>query len=226
MKLRLENPIFPYVKVKSATEYFNLPKEKREKFGFYLKPFSLPSKLFSKSDDGWEVFEERIRREYPVQGWIREWFLSLDNPVYSFFGHLKSNLRKARLSVKHTFCPAHPRFRKEYPRHIWRDLSEAMVDINLALILDFWYEEIIDGHVDWTYHPEFYEWIKGAVHYIEVVRPDIEDQISKAFKDVKTFADMTYNEKYKKIDNLEAELYRLDTKIIKEMIENRVYFWT
>lgn len=221
---------FPPVFVDSVEEYFNLPKEKREKFGIYLKPFSLPFNPFDKEKCGFAQFKKKIRKEYPIQGWFREWFLSYNNPIYAFIKHRITDIKDIKYNIKHFFRPAHPRFRKVYPRHTWMDICEAIVKINFAMIQDFWHEEmypdsIVDWHADQK-HQEFYDWIKSAIDYIEIKRPELYAQFNKEMDLVDHESEKAYDIKYAKPNKIEKEIFETDKHILKQMIDYKDMFWT
>lgn len=221
---------FPYVDVRSVDDYFALPKAKREKWGIYLKPFGLPCDFFDDNVKGWDAFDKEIRKQYPIQGWFRAWLFSCDNPVYFFFVRIKRYLSDIRYAIKYFVKPAHPRFRKAYPRHKWHDIAHAIVFVNFAMIQDFYHEEISLGIVNWDSTPEhkaFREWLDKAIVWIEKDRPQIEKDIDNEFNKL-SFKDntKTYEEKYGKINELEKLIETTDTLLLKNMVEYKGFFWT
>jgi len=216
-----------YVTVKSVEEYFALPRQEREYMGWYLKPFALPWEGFGQQQEqGWRAWSKRIRQEYPVQGFVREWLFDKDNPVYSFFVVRKMKLEFTWSAIK-LFCnPALKRWRASAPRHKWRDISTLVVDSNFALVLDFWYDEVLDGWINWEaneQHKEFHTWIKKAVYYIEQERPALEKQIEVSYANLKG---TTYEERYGTIDKIQKDIDSRDTILLKDIIDNRKFFWT
>jgi hypothetical protein len=233
LKTKIYNKIyktFPYVQVHDVNEYFNLDKSKREKFGIYLKPHSLPCDFLEDDKLGWREFDRRIKHLYPIQGWFREWFLSSDNAVYWFFYKLNRNIRDIKNNIRRFFRPSHPRFRKAYPRHKWHDLKEAIVDINFALIQDFYHEEISKDFVNWDCteeHKAFRAWIEDAIFWIEKAEPQAQKDLDTAFKNVdKKNKNLPYEEKYAEVNRIEKTIEETNTRILKEMIEHRGFFWT
>lgn len=211
------------VRVHSVEKYFALPKSQREWHGIYRLPIGLPADFMSDnpSEKGWDEFSRRIRTEYPIQGFIREYLLSYDNPIYALFGRAIYRIKGYKYNIKRFFVPCSPRFRAVWPRWQYKDTSEAIIDVNFALILDFWHEEIVDNnHVDWsadTKGREFYNWIKSAVNYIEVYRVKHQKALDKAY-DIK--------DGYKTVRMYEDLIRNTDTEILKKMVEYREYFWT
>lgn len=210
----------PYAKANSVDEYFSLPKKERQKFGLYLYPPALPVDL--KNTSQWDIFSSKIRKEYPIQGFIREWLLDLDNPCYFYIWKITQFIKTIKLSILNFCNPTHFRFRKVYPRHQWNDLSEVITDINFALILDFWYGEMHpESVVDWESdekHKNFFDWIKQTVHVIENEIPEILGQIDAEFKKEKI--------DWKLINKMEKEIEKIENKILIKLIEYKKFFWT
>jgi hypothetical protein len=238
---RLEGSKFlPYVQVDSVRDYFELPKSERERFGLYRKPFALPcewldNKLSVKvgkvkpDKQGWASWESEIRRQYPVQWFLREWCMSWDNPVYAFFKGLYFDYREKKYAVKRFIKPFYPRFRKSMPRHKYCDASEALRKVTFALILDFWYDEIVDGHVNWddnSEHKNFAKKVKLAVKYIEVDRPALEDRADKELSIATKKKKGTYEQRYIKYNALEKKIADKDTELLVWAMQNREMFWT
>jgi len=226
------------VKVDSIEKYFALPKDQRERFGLYLTPHSLPFDPFDKQNIGWGEFYRKIRQEYPIQWFLREWIFSLDNPIILFFKRIQWKLSDWKYNIKRFIKPCNPRFRKAHPRWAYSDTVELARDVNFALILDFWYEEVVDGPVDWQsepHHKEFYDWLTGAVNWIEIGRPALVEErekeadiaFDKSCKSQNVKEDKpSFDDIYGKEISLEREIYNRDTKILQEFVEKREWFWT
>ena len=208
-----------HVMVYSVSEYFALPKSERQRYGIYIKPYALPMSLMDDTIEGWNAFSKQIRQEYPVQGFIREWLFTYDNPVYRWFGRNYQRINRLKWNIKRFISPCDPRFRKAYKRWEYKDTCNLIVDVNFALILDFYYEEVVDGHVNWhsdDKHKKFYEWLLSAVNWIETHR-------AKLYADI----DALYStHDYKKIDKLEEMITATDKEYLKDMIDYKEYFWT
>jgi hypothetical protein len=223
--------LLPYINVQDVDEYFNLPREKRTKLGLYLVPYTLPFEMFSRNNQkGWDGWEAGIRKEFPIQWFVREWCFSCDNPLYLLGVVIHRHLRDAWYNIKRMFKPVAPRFRKAWKRWEYRDIADAIADVNFALIQDFYHEEVESSEfVDWSSSStsEFFTWLKGAIQWIEIDRKDlikeIDVQQSNAFRDK---SDTPYAEKYRYYNSLNNKLVEEDTKILTEMIKYRDYFWS
>jgi len=225
--MKTMNKIFPYVHVQTVDAYFELPKDKREKKGIYLKPISLPIDL----DDmncGWSDWSKRVRKEYPVQGFIREYLFDYDNPVYWGVVKTKDAIRHGYYNVKRFIKPCAPRFRKAWKRHQYIDICDAIEYCNLALLLDFWEEEVVDGHVDWQSdekHIKFYDELKASMIWEKYDKPHTLSEIDKAYDDVSNRTG-PFDVKYAEVNRLEELVRDGDTKVLHFMIDNRACFWT
>ena len=219
------------VKVTTVEDYFKLPKKEREMWGIYRMPLALPWNLLDDTQDGWEQWKVESCKQYPIQGFIRERFFSFENPVYTFYYTAKRHINDCYYNIKRFINPCCKRFRNAYPRHAYQDISYTIPKVNFALVLDFWHDEVIDGFVDWEAneaHKEFYTWLKNAVHYIEVERINIQNEIdrehSKAYENRKL--KLSYEELYGKVNELEKLLERKDTEFLVEIVKRREWFWT
>lgn len=231
IKISLKRRLFPYVPVHDVNKYFELPKEQREQYGIYLKPHALPSELFfNDRRPGWTTFSKRIREEYPIQGWFREWFLSYDNPLYSYYRVSLMRLNDLRYKVKRFINPMVPRMRKAWKRHEYMDISDGFVAINFGLILDFWYEEVKDSWVNWQSdeaHEEFYDWLEQAVIWIETEKPQALNEIDEKQRNINVKGNREeILAKYKIIEDLDQKIADKDTEILVEAIKRRSFFWT
>lgn len=216
----------------TTEDYKALPKEKRERNGWYLLPYGLQVNLgdLKKKESEWDKFYSFIRQEYLFQWFFRHWLTSWDNPVYAFLKLQYMKYQEVKYTVKRYFNPYFPRWRKSCRRHEYKDIVGLVVDSNFALILDFWYEEVAKDLVNWqsdSGHKRFYKELKTNVKYIEEGRKKLQDkadeELSKATNNKKK---LSYDEKYKKYNKLEQQISDNDTKVLVWFIQNRHFFWT
>jgi hypothetical protein len=206
------------INVKSVDDYFSLPKNEREWFGFYIKPNHLPSELFT-NNKGWDTFYEEIKKQYPIQWVFREWMFSLENPVYWFFKSKYLSFLDLKYSVQNFLKPSFPRWRKTLPRHKYSDISEVFVSSNFNLILDFYHEEVSEGYVDWEHderHRTFHSTLVSYVKWIEEEKVEISNKMDNCLL-AREFAE--YN-------NLEEVMKKKESEILKWFVDNRDFFWT
>jgi hypothetical protein len=219
-----------YVKARSIEEYFALPKNQRQKWGFwYLKPLALPWDGLhdNESKNGWSEFSRQIRKQYPIQGFFREWFFDYDNPVYSFIMVKKMQLNDFWYGVKCFFKPSHPIIRKALPKK-WCDITSLLIDVNLAMIEQF-YIEASESFIDWESddkHINFYSELKKANKYIKETRPKLLKRIDRGYEFAQNNKDLDYNAKYSTVNYTEKFIDSFDKKYIKWAIDNKDFFWT
>lgn len=221
----------PTIDVRTVEQYFSLPKSQREYFGMYKTPFALPSEMFDKTIEGWDTFYFKIRQEYPIQYFFRYWLLSLDNPLCLFFSrYIIWPLAGFKRSVNLWFNPIHPRWRASLPRHKYCDVTELVVISNFALIQDFYWEEVVDGFVDWTAdepHRAFHSKLVTYIQWIEHDIPKLKEQLTQSISNASsTPLEGGYYEKYKESISIEKEIQDRETEILIWFAENRGFFWS
>lgn len=223
------------IRVDSVDAYFALSKEDREWKGLYKVPYALPWERFKPDGDGWEAFYSKIKKQYPVQYFFRKWLVGLDNPVVLYFCQwVKWPLRDLYYNVVRFFNPVFPRWRKVLPRQSSADCTWLVVQSNFALIQDFYWEEVVDGIVDWSSTPEhsqFHKELQDAVEWIESGRFELELKIENAYKRVSqertsTWRMSDYETTYAEVNSLEQQMTQKQTDILTWFINNREYFWT
>lgn len=128
-----------YVNVTSVKEYFDLPLEKRTAWKFfYKKPIALPmDDLFGdvktkKSEAGWNAWESRIKKEYPVQFFLRETLYDWWSYFFGQFGCIT----ELKYKIRCLFKPYHSELRKIIPRR-WSDITNIIPEFLLACIVSF-----------------------------------------------------------------------------------------
>lgn len=231
--------LLPYVEVHDVDEYFALDKTKRERWGFYRKPFALPcewlenrkntGKKKTNTVKGWDAWEKEIKSRYPIQWFFREWMFSIDNPVYLVAKNIFSTYVEIRYNIKRFIYPFYPRMRKVIPRHTYSDPCELFRKINFALVLDFWYLDMVNGVVDWNsdeVHKNFFKSVKNAVKYIETDRIKLETQLDKLLVQANKKYKGNYNQRYAKFHALEQKIKEKDTEILVWIMREREKFWS
>jgi len=214
----------------TTEDYKALPKEKRERNGFYLVPFGLQiniGELRSKKTE-WDRFYDYIRQEYPLQWFARYWLTSWNNPVYAFLKLRYMKFQEVKYTIKRFVKPYFPRWRKSCRRQDYKDICSLIVDSNFALILDFWYEEVINGNVNWESdieHKTFYNELKKAVKYIEIDRKNLSDKADEELTKA-TKRKGSYEQKYGKLNKIEADIKTKDTEVLIWFVNNRDFFWS
>ncbi len=186
------------------------------------KPFwyKKPDFLSSKS---WKKWYEDTKVNHPIQYFLRE-------TMGDWWHRFNRSRKDLYYTIRSWFRPEHSMVRNSIPRR-WSDLTELIHIINFAIILDF-KGEADDSYVDWESddeHIQFKKWLDNSAKYIEKERPALEIQLNDAYPEVDIFGynDPTpFDVKYAEVIRLENLIKDTDTKILKEMIDFRDYFWT
>ena len=151
--------------------------------------------------------------------------------------------------IKPIFFPNNQKIRKAVTR-TWSDITSLIVDVNFAMIKQFYEDEYLLGFVDWENssegHKEFENWLKAAYSYVCHKRPSLQAEMERSYPPSKPFDEwfeektdekgrrvlqfvddgVPYDVKYKDVIRLEKEINDSDTKILTEMVRYRDYFWT
>jgi hypothetical protein len=219
-----------YVKASSVDEYFAMPKSEREWYGLYRKPLALPLEWFDENEKGWVHFYKEIKKEYPIQWFIREWCFSFENPIYAVLKRIQFFIDDKKYALKNFISPPYPMWRKTLPRHQYKDVTTIVVESNFNLILDFYQGEKKNGNVDWNAQEntkKFFEELTSVVKWIEEDRikweKELNDELSNASKNRK---EKDYEKKYGQYDKLQKVMKDKETEILKWFIDNREFFWS
>lgn len=131
---------------------------------------------------------------------------------------------------KFLFCCKFPRLKKVYKHLSYRDLENKIAELNFAIILDFWYQQIKESDWDWTEledRKNFYKWIKNTVEYIENERPLLLNKIKLSLDEASSHKEVSKDtiKLYREYRELNIELQEKDNSIITELLKYRNYFW-
>jgi len=127
------------------------------------------------------------------------------------------------------FMPQHKKIRAAVPR-TWTDLVDTIREVNFAMVVEFYEDEYVDGHVDWSateVHSEFERWLIMAYDYIKIKRPVIEKEYWNSFPDLTNGGGgKSYEELYGETNRLEKEVTDKDTELLVQIVSRREMFWT
>jgi hypothetical protein len=226
----------PSIKVYDTEAYFALPLSERTWKGLYKVPYSLPSEMFSPEEKGWNTFYEQIKKQFPIQYFFRQWLFSLDNPLILFYKcYISWSLRDFKFAIKNFIKPCCPRWRKVLPRHQYKDITQIIPESYFALILDFYYEEVLDGFVDWDAdetHRKFKKELIKHVQWIEKGQAQLREKLDKALSEATENrikdknGNVNYKATYRKYNTLEQKMKKQVDEILIWVINNREGFWT
>ena len=172
--------------------------------------------------DDWAEWEQQMKRDYPVQYFVREFFSDCKYTIRNF-------CRDIKYAIKCFLKPYHSDIRKAIPRK-WADVSNLIVDVNFAMILSF-KNEADESCVDWDYgdHRKFKNWLDAAAKWIQEDRPAIQKQRDDAYPPHPLpdhMRNWNYEQLYGEVNKLEKIIDETDSAIIKQMVDYRDYMWT
>ena len=175
--------------------------------------------------EGWDKWRAKVKKEYPIQYFIRDKFEDIE---YWFI----SRYKRIRYWVKTTLRPENSRIRAAVPIR-GSDLCAIITEMNFALILQF-KEEADKSIVDWDAHEthkEFKDWLDRAALWITEGRPNLEKELQRAYPETSINDILTVD--LNQVKDLYSEVYRLedliaqtDENIIIQMVKYRGHFWT
>jgi len=171
----------------------------------------------------WEDWRKKMKKEYPIQYFVRE--------IVEDYGFaIKGMFRDTKYAIKCFFKPHHSDIRKVIPRK-WADVTSLIVDVNFAMILSF-KKEADESQVDWNHTKEiteFKNWLDSAAHWITVGKVNCEKQRDTLYPPhplPEHMRDWSYEQLYGELNKIEKLINDTNTNILKQMIDYREYFWT
>lgn len=173
--------------------------------------------------DEWEDWREKMKKNYPLQYFLREF-------IGDFGYSCKRAYRDTKYAIKCFFKPYHSDIRKAVPRQ-WADVSHLIVEVNFAMILSF-KKEADESCVDWDgteKHREFKDWLDSAANWIQEGRPNLKKQAENAYPPhplPEHLRGKSYDELYGEVNRIEELIDATDVNILKQMIDYREYMWT
>ena len=173
--------------------------------------------------EDWAAWHDTVKKNHPVQHFVREF---ADDTRYT----LLRWYRTTRYKIRSIFKPFHQDIRNAIPRE-WADVTSLIVDVNFAMIKSF-KKEADESYVDWDRtenYREFMNWLDSAYQWIMIDKPNCEAQVDALYPPYPLPAHLkgkSYEELYGELNKMEKLIEDTDTKILKQMIEYRGYFWT
>ena len=245
------------VNTTSLQEYIDLPKSVRERkilfVTFYRNPIALPfgrefmSNLLDNEgkeicrEKGWTEFYQFIKKEYPIQYFVRE---SIPSAFYS----MRNKIGWWKIkdfyynNIRTIFHPFNNNSRKIIGRS-WKDFQTSIIEVNFAIVNDLVSQEyrdinslyadyltIIPGNSNSETQNSFdQDWFNfrsqlfNCWKYINEKRPKLVADIEDSYpKDDQVG---TIEQLYGKQNMLEKQLEEQDTLWLQWIINNRQYFW-
>ncbi len=100
------------------------------------------------------------------------------------------------------------------------NISDLIVDVNFAMIKQFYEKNYLLGLVDWKTTSDlerFEQWLKEAYVYVCYKRPSLKAELKHGVALQETLVNSCYT--------TEEEIAKNDTKILVQMMKYKNYFW-
>ena len=200
----------------TTEEWLKLPRSERlpRKWfwptGWYDAPFAMMM-------GDWDNWEKHIKKEYPIQYWLRE------NFQYTFI-HYYQSIKK----LKNKFINPRRKMRNALFTSQWVDLVELVPQFHFQAIIEFIEVEKAFEKIVWDdpANPttaEVGKKLKEYYNYVKVERPLLRDKLYKAYDNLEITSESVC---YKEIDELDKQIKNKDTELCIWVVQNRELLWT
>jgi hypothetical protein len=180
---------------------------------------------FAETMEGWDAWRKKVKKEHPIQYFIREKIEDIEDDIISAYYRIKYYVRTS-------LFPENKRIRNAIPVR-GHDVTSIIEKMNFAAILQF-KEEADKSQVDWTAnesHKEFKDWLDRSVVWLTEGKANLEKELDRAYPTVSLMKteEITlerYNDMYKEVHRLEELIKQTDENILVQLIKYREFFWT
>jgi len=183
--------------------------------GWYEAPFALMI-------NDWDNWEKHIKKEYPIQYWLRENFQYTFRRFYNSVKDLKNKIINPRQKMRNALFTSK-----------WVDLVELVPQFHFQAIIEFVENEKAFEKIVWddSLNPKTTEAgikLKEYYNYVKIVRPFLLEKLSqayeKAYENVEITAELN-DSRYKEVDEIEKQIKAKDTELCIWVIQNRDFLW-
>lgn len=129
--------------------------------------------------------------------------------------------------IKCTLNPRQKWIKKHIEYNKWCDKVELIPKFLFGCVVHYIEEEKALEMIDWANsswgHEKVEKELKECYQYIKYDRPTLEKQLDDAYDNLPDVEG--YHEKYKKVNDTEKEIDRLDQKYMIWIVTNKKYLW-
>jgi hypothetical protein len=180
--------------------------------GWYEAPFALMI-------NDWDNWEKHIKKEYPIQYWLRENFQYSLRRFYNSVKDLKNKIINPRQKMRNALFTSK-----------WVDLVELVPQFHFQAIIEFVETEKAFEKIVWdnSLNPKTTEAgikLKEYYNYVKVERPLLLEKLSQAYENVEITAELN-DSRYKEVDEIDKQIKTKDTELCIWVIQNRELLWT
>jgi hypothetical protein len=180
----------------------------------YVKPFAL-------SMEDWEAFDNKVKKNYPVQYFFRNFLVVkywiLKRKINDFVWKLRHYVKNPRTEMRDIVFPSR-----------YEDLPEIIINFNIQIVKELVEREKYFEHFESQLKArnkrgQFERDLKKYYHYVTVTRKEMTKEVADLLSKDNGFP-------FKKEPNLWAKKIKKIEKLDEEMIiwiaKYRQYFWT
>jgi len=177
--------------------------------GWYEAPFAMMM-------NDWDNWEKHIKKEYPIQHWLRENFQYTFRHYYRVVKGLKHYIVNPRRRMRNAVFTAQ-----------YMDLVELVPHFHFQTIIEFVEVEKTFEVTDWSEEGVYEKGkkLKEYYHYVKYERPFLLEKLSMAYERVE-ITDITDQTRYDRVDAINKEIKDKDTELCIWLITNRDLLWT
>jgi|GEM_PF-2432022 len=177
--------------------------------GWYEAPFAMMM-------NDWDNWEKHIKKEYPVQYWLRENFQYTFRQLYRTVKGLKRYIINPRRRMRKAVFPVQ-----------YMDLVELVPHFHFQAIIEFVEVEKTFEVTDWSEESisEKGKKLKELYNYVKYERPFLLEKLSMAYEKVEITIEYDPN-RYDRVDVINKEIKDRDTELCIWVIQNRDILWT
>jgi len=201
--------------VTTTEEWLKLPRSERVPRKWYW-PTGWYEAPFAMMINDWNNWEKHIKKEYPIQYWLRESFQYTFRRYYRTIKGLKRYIINPRRRMRNAV------FSVQY-----MDLVELVPHFHFQAIIEFVEVEKTFEVTDWSEEgvSEKGKKLKGLYNYVKYERPFLLEKLNTAYEQIEITTEYDLN-RYNEVDTISKEIKNKDTELCIWVIQNRDYLWT
>jgi len=201
--------------VTTTEEWLKLPRSERVPRKWYW-PTGWYEAPFAMMINDWNNWEKHIKKEYPIQYWLRESFQYTFRRYYRTIKGLKRYIINPRRRMRNAV------FSVQY-----MDLVELVPHFHFQAIIEFVEVEKTFEVTDWSEEgvSEKGKKFKELYNYVKYERPFLLEKLNTAYEQIEITTEYDLN-RYNEVDTISKEIKNKDTELCIWVIQNRDYLWT
>jgi len=203
----------------TTEEWLQLPLSKRAPCKWYW-PTGWYEAPFAMMINDWDNWEKHIKKEYPIQHWLRENFQYTFRHYFRIIKGLKRYIINPRRRMRNAVFSAQYMDLVELVPHFHFQTIIEFVEVEKTFEITVWTgEEVSQDTV------EKGKKLKELYNYVKYERPFLLEKLSMAYERVE-ITDITDETRYSRVDAIDKEIKDRDTELCIWVISNRNLFWT